>query len=147
MQIDTEEVFVSAVGVNLQSGVHVGVAQQSLNCLRVRPCSDQKRGKRVTKIVEAKPDRFPLMTKLGEQINNVYDLEIGFIEFQLTRFSFVTFQELEYIADLKNARNALSHFEPVNPQLALKLCATQSFSDSDQYPHLDYGIYYSPSQA
>ena len=70
--------------------------------------------------------QLPFTTKSGEEINNIYDLEIGLIEYQLSRCSSVTFKERKRISDLKDARNALSHLEPVDPALLLTICASEA---------------------
>lgn len=65
--------------------------------------------------------RLPHYTKTGV-IEDVYDLEIGMIEWMLSRSGAVTKPVLDYISALKGARNRLSHLCPVDPDLLLGLC-------------------------
>jgi len=67
--------------------------------------------------------RVPFKTTGGAQIDNVYDLEIGHIEWQLARSMGITRDEIDGISDLKNARNSLSHLEPVETPVLSSLLA------------------------
>jgi hypothetical protein len=58
--------------------------------------------------------QMPFTTAGGEQIDNLYDLEIGQIERQLLRCAAITRGEIDWISALKKARNSLSHLEPVD---------------------------------
>jgi hypothetical protein len=63
----------------------------------------------------------PFITKNGARIDDVYDLEIGMIEFQL--YNRISAEELKRVTNLKNARNNLSHLEPVTAQILFDICA------------------------
>lgn len=63
------------------------------------------------------------LTKSGDWIENIYDLEIGLIHFQLSQRSSLSPKEIKWVADLKDARNNLSHLEPLVPELLSALCS------------------------
>jgi hypothetical protein len=68
----------------------------------------------------------PFQTKTGEIVRDLYDLEIGHIEYQASRLTGVANGELAWISQLKLARNSLSHFEPVAREVLLPLCRKDS---------------------
>jgi hypothetical protein len=68
----------------------------------------------------------PFQTKTGEMVRDLYDLEIGHIEYQVSRLTGVATGELARISRLKLARNSLSHFEPVAREVLLSLCRKDS---------------------
>ncbi len=67
--------------------------------------------------------RTPFLNNLGNWIEDIYDLEIGPIQYQLSRCASISADELKRITDLKDARNSLSHLEPVPSGILLDICA------------------------
>lgn len=65
--------------------------------------------------------KLPHYTRTGV-IEDVYDLEIGMIEWILSRVGVVSKDCLRAITTLKDARNRISHLMPVDPDLLLRLC-------------------------
>jgi hypothetical protein len=65
----------------------------------------------------------PFTTNNGEVIHDLYDLEIGHIEWLLTSVSGISREEMEAISDLKRARNSLSHLKPVEVPVLASLLA------------------------
>jgi hypothetical protein len=61
-------------------------------------------------------------TRFGNWIEDIYDLEIGLIAHQLAARASIPTGELKRITDLKDARNNLSHLEPVTPRILLDIC-------------------------
>jgi hypothetical protein len=59
----------------------------------------------------------PFTTKNNELIENIFDLEIGHMEYQLSASSDVKREEVNWVSVLKRARNCLSHLEPVTSNL------------------------------
>ena len=56
----------------------------------------------------------PFASSRGERIDSLLDLEIGHIEWQLAARGGVKREEIEWVSTLKQARNSLSHLEPVD---------------------------------
>jgi hypothetical protein len=65
--------------------------------------------------------KLPHYTKAGV-IDDVYDLEIGMLEWMLSRSGAVSRPVLQFVSELKEARNKLSHLVPVDPDVLLTLC-------------------------
>jgi uncharacterized protein (DUF2249 family) len=65
--------------------------------------------------------RLPYYSKYGV-INDVYDLEIGILELLLNQSGVPSKATLEFINNLKLARNQLSHLAPVDSSILLALC-------------------------
>jgi len=61
--------------------------------------------------------RVPFTTAQGQLIDSLFDLEIGHIEWQLVSSTAITREELSRVTFLKDARNSLSHFEPVDERI------------------------------
>jgi len=68
----------------------------------------------------------PWVDAYGRVIADVFDLEIGHIEYQLSRRPGITREQLRQIADLKEARNSLSHLEPVPKVVLSRIIASDS---------------------
>ena len=67
--------------------------------------------------------RLPYYSKYGV-INDVYDLEIGILELLLSQTGVLPRNVLDFISNLKLARNQLSHLVPVDSSVLLALCRT-----------------------
>jgi hypothetical protein len=65
--------------------------------------------------------KLPFYTRFGV-IDDVYDLEIGMIEFLLGRSGACASTLIQYVGKLREARNLISHLAPVFPDLILDLC-------------------------
>jgi hypothetical protein len=65
--------------------------------------------------------KLPYYSKYGV-INDVYDLEIGILELLLNQSGVPPKTVLEFISNLKMARNQLSHLTPVDSSILLALC-------------------------
>jgi hypothetical protein len=65
--------------------------------------------------------RLPYYSKYGV-INDVYDLEIGVLELLLNQSGVSSRATLEFVNNLKLARNQLSHLAPVDSSILLALC-------------------------
>ena len=65
--------------------------------------------------------RLPHYSKYGV-INDVYDLEIGMLELLLHQSGAVSKAALDFITNLKLARNQLSHMAPVDSAVLVTLC-------------------------
>jgi hypothetical protein len=65
----------------------------------------------------------PFVTNRGEAIQRKQDLEIGHLECQIGRHPAVSRHDSGLMADLREARNALSHLESVPQAIVLRLCA------------------------
>jgi len=65
--------------------------------------------------------KLPYYSKYGV-INDVYDLEIGMLEVLLKQSGVPSKAVLEFISNLKLARNQLSHLTPVESSILLELC-------------------------
>jgi hypothetical protein len=66
--------------------------------------------------------KMPYQTTSGV-IEDIYDLEIGIIEWILVGAgATITNGELQFVSSLKHARNKLSHLTPVDPDRLLSLC-------------------------
>ena len=63
--------------------------------------------------------RVPFMTRFGEEITDIRDLEIGHIESQLAKNPAVSNSIRQLITQLRKIRNALSHLESLDPALLL----------------------------
>ena len=63
--------------------------------------------------------RVPFMTRFGEEITDIRDLEIGHIESQLANNPAVSSSIRQLITQLRTIRNALSHLESLDPALLL----------------------------
>jgi hypothetical protein len=59
----------------------------------------------------------PFTTKNNQLVEDIFDLEIGHIEYQLSASSDVKREEVNWVSVLKRARNNLSHLEPVDTAL------------------------------
>jgi hypothetical protein len=70
----------------------------------------------------------PFQTRFGV-IDNIYDLEIGHVEFLLSRSSVLSKTQLRFVSLFKNARHMLAHLSPVEPDLLLEICCN---IDNDQ---------------
>lgn len=68
----------------------------------------------------------PFTTKSGEVLTDIYDLEIGLLEYILSGIIGNKNQDLQRVRCLKQARNSLSHLEPVEPRILRTLCADDS---------------------
>ncbi len=68
------------------------------------------------------PAKDRISTRFGNWIEDIYDLEIGLIAHQLAARASIPTDELKRITDLKDARNNLSHLEPVTPRILLDIC-------------------------
>ena len=69
----------------------------------------------------------PFVTTQGILIEDVRDLEIGMIQYQLKDCSTIPAETKAVITDLKKARNSLSHLEPISPTVLLSICEQASF--------------------
>jgi len=67
--------------------------------------------------------KLPYYSKYGV-INDVYDLEIGILELLLNKSGVPSKAVLQFINNLKLARNQLSHMMPVDSSILLALCRT-----------------------
>ena len=65
--------------------------------------------------------KLPYYSKYGV-INDVYDLEIGILEMLLNKSGVPSKAVLQFINNLKLARNQLSHMTPVDSSILLALC-------------------------
>jgi len=65
--------------------------------------------------------RVPFTTPSGERIDDLFDLEVGHIEWQLSGCAGVKRDEILRVSTLKDARNSLSHFEPVDGRVLASL--------------------------
>jgi hypothetical protein len=65
--------------------------------------------------------RLPHYSKYGV-INDVYDLEIGMLEWLLNQSGVPSKATLDFISNLKLARNQLSHLAPIDSSILLELC-------------------------
>jgi hypothetical protein len=65
--------------------------------------------------------KLPHWTNFGV-IEDVYDLEIRHVELLLGRSGVISRHHAKFVSQLKEARNALAHLEPVDPDLLLDLC-------------------------
>jgi hypothetical protein len=63
--------------------------------------------------------RVPFITRFGEEITDIRDLEIGHIESQLAKNPAVSNSIRQLITQLRIIRNALSHLESLDPALLL----------------------------
>jgi hypothetical protein len=63
----------------------------------------------------------PIFYKKIGLIDDVYDLEIGVMELLLSRSCVRPNATVQFVSDLKLARNRLSHLSPVEPDLQLRL--------------------------
>ena len=63
--------------------------------------------------------RVPFITRFGEAITDIRDLEIGHIESQLTKNPAVSNSIRQLITQLRKIRNALTHLESLDPALLL----------------------------
>jgi len=59
------------------------------------------------------------MTRFGEEVTGIRDLEIGHIESQLANNPAVSNSIQQVITQLRKIRNALSHLESLDPALLL----------------------------
>jgi hypothetical protein len=66
--------------------------------------------------------KMPFQTLFGT-IDNIYDLEIGHVEYLLSRSSALSKLPLRFVSLLKNARHMLAHLSPVEPDLLLEICS------------------------
>ena len=67
--------------------------------------------------------KLPHYSKYGV-INDVYDLEIGMLELLLNQSGAPSKATLDFISNLKLARNQLSHLSPVNSAILQELCGS-----------------------
>jgi hypothetical protein len=67
--------------------------------------------------------KVPFETKFGV-IDEVYDLEIGHVEFLLSRSLALSKRQLLFVSQLKEARNTLAHLSPVDSDLLLEICSS-----------------------
>ena len=76
--------------------------------------------------------KLPYYSKYGV-INDVYDLEIGILELLLNKSAVPSKAVLQFINNLKLARNQLSHMTPVDSSVLLALC--RSAEEDESSPH------------
>ena len=74
----------------------------------------------------------PFVTNQGILIEDIRDLEIGMIQFQLKDCTDIPAESKALITNLKKARNSLSHLEPIRPAVLLSICE-QAASESASF--------------
>jgi hypothetical protein len=78
----------------------------------------------------AKRLKVPFTSSRGERIESLLDLEIGHIEWQLAARGGVKHEEMEWVSTLKQARNSLSHLEPVEMRVLAAILMRSDDSSS-----------------
>ena len=71
--------------------------------------------------------RVPYQTSTGDVVKRVEELEIGHIHWQLASDSYVDYRIRQKIRVLRDIRNALSHLEPVPPDLLFHRALERDF--------------------